>query len=149
MPKEFQEFPSWRYGPGGQQQVFQHAEQVPDGWVDHPSKLAAKDRPKGDDAKGDISRLKLDAPRVASDPTGGGDEDYNAGNPETAETDGATQGGGLGQPSDDNELTTIPPIDDVTKDWIAGQLNKRKIVHNPKWAKEKLYQLLEDAIPTA
>lgn len=30
-------FPSWRYGPNGAAQVFQSAEDVPEGWHDHPS----------------------------------------------------------------------------------------------------------------
>lgn len=143
----FQAWPSVRYGPGGQRETFQHEEQVPEGWVDNPAKLKSKaDR----DAHGVAEEPKRFASqRASSDPTGGGDENYNGGNPETAETPGATQGGSLGQPGDDNELTAVPPIDDVNKDWITGQLNKRKIVHNPKWAKDKLYQLLLDAIPTA
>jgi hypothetical protein len=32
-------FPSYRYGPGGKAEVFQSADDVPPGWVDHPSKL--------------------------------------------------------------------------------------------------------------
>lgn len=32
-------FPSWRYGPGGQAQIFQSEADVPKGWFDHPSKL--------------------------------------------------------------------------------------------------------------
>jgi len=32
-------YPSFRYGPGGKAEVFQSAEEVPPGWVDHPSKL--------------------------------------------------------------------------------------------------------------
>ena len=35
----FQAWPSWRYGPDGQEQIFQSAEEVPEGWVDHPNKL--------------------------------------------------------------------------------------------------------------
>lgn len=30
-------WPSWRYGPNGEARVFQSAEDVPEGWVDHPS----------------------------------------------------------------------------------------------------------------
>jgi hypothetical protein len=33
------DFPAWYYGPEGQQQVFQRAEDVPEGWQDHPSKV--------------------------------------------------------------------------------------------------------------
>lgn len=33
------EFPRWYYGPNGAADVFQSAEEVPEGWVEHPSKL--------------------------------------------------------------------------------------------------------------
>jgi hypothetical protein len=33
-------FPSWRYGPDGAAEIFEHEEDVPAGWVDHPAKLA-------------------------------------------------------------------------------------------------------------
>lgn len=32
-------WPSWRYGPKGQEAVFESEADVPKGWVDHPSKL--------------------------------------------------------------------------------------------------------------
>lgn len=32
-------WPAWRYGPGGKSDVFQHESDVPNGWVDHPSKV--------------------------------------------------------------------------------------------------------------
>lgn len=32
-------WPAWRYGPGGQRRIFQENEQIPAGWVDHPSKV--------------------------------------------------------------------------------------------------------------
>lgn len=35
-------FPSWRYGPDGQADVFACAEDVPPGWQDHPSKVGDK-----------------------------------------------------------------------------------------------------------
>lgn len=34
-----QEFPQWAYGPGGASAVFNSAEEIPAGWVDHPSKV--------------------------------------------------------------------------------------------------------------
>lgn len=37
------DFPSWRYGPDGAQAVFQSADDVPAGWVDHPSKFKSAD----------------------------------------------------------------------------------------------------------
>lgn len=33
------EFPKWFYGPKGAAEVFESAEEVPEGWVEHPSKL--------------------------------------------------------------------------------------------------------------
>jgi hypothetical protein len=32
-------FPSWRYGPDGQAEVFACADDVPSGWEDHPAKV--------------------------------------------------------------------------------------------------------------
>lgn len=32
-------FPSWRYGPDEQSKVCASAAEVPEGWVDHPSKV--------------------------------------------------------------------------------------------------------------
>ena len=32
------DYPAWFYGPGGEGQIFQTAEDVPEGWEDHPSK---------------------------------------------------------------------------------------------------------------
>jgi hypothetical protein len=37
MADKKQEFPAWMYGPDGQGQIFQNAEEVPNGFVDHPS----------------------------------------------------------------------------------------------------------------
>jgi hypothetical protein len=34
---EKETFPSWRYGPDGAAAVFQSADEVPEGWQDHPS----------------------------------------------------------------------------------------------------------------
>jgi hypothetical protein len=30
------EYPSWKYGPGGEGQIFNSPDDVPEGWVDHP-----------------------------------------------------------------------------------------------------------------
>lgn len=30
-------FPGWRYGPNGQSQIFERAEDVPKGWTDNPN----------------------------------------------------------------------------------------------------------------
>ena len=50
MP-EAETFPSCRYGPNGEAQVFECADDVPEGWADHPSgpfKKAKEDAPKPD-----------------------------------------------------------------------------------------------------
>lgn len=36
-------FPGWRFGPEGEQQLFQSEEQVPEGWTDNPN----DHKPKG------------------------------------------------------------------------------------------------------
>lgn len=33
------QFPQWAYGPGGKSGVFNSADEIPAGWVDHPSKV--------------------------------------------------------------------------------------------------------------
>lgn len=40
MAKQKTFWPSTRYGPDGQSRVFQSEDQVPEGWVDHPSKVS-------------------------------------------------------------------------------------------------------------
>lgn len=35
-----QSWPAWRYGPNGARQIFQSAEDVPEGWADSPKKVA-------------------------------------------------------------------------------------------------------------
>lgn len=37
------DFPAFYYGPGDQKRVFQSAEDVPEGWEDHPSKVAEEE----------------------------------------------------------------------------------------------------------
>lgn len=37
------DFPRWAYGPGGQAQIFERAEDIPEGWEDHPSKVRVAD----------------------------------------------------------------------------------------------------------
>lgn len=32
-------FPSWRYGPADQAEIFETADAVPEGWEDHPEKV--------------------------------------------------------------------------------------------------------------
>lgn len=34
------QWPSWRYGPGGQSAIFQKAEDVPEGWTKKPDEVA-------------------------------------------------------------------------------------------------------------
>lgn len=40
------EWPAWRYGPGGESKIFEKASEVPAGWQDHPTKHAAAKAPK-------------------------------------------------------------------------------------------------------
>jgi hypothetical protein len=42
MDKPIILWPSWRYGPNGEAQIFEKAEDVPKGWEDHPSKFEKK-----------------------------------------------------------------------------------------------------------
>lgn len=36
-------WPAWRYGPGGQAQIFHSPEEVPEGWEDHPQKVTGSE----------------------------------------------------------------------------------------------------------
>jgi len=50
-PEGFQSFPSWRYGPNGEAKIFEREEDIPEGWVDHPSKLQeSTEEPKVEEA---------------------------------------------------------------------------------------------------
>lgn len=43
--RERTDWPAWRYGPGGEARIFQEDEPIPEGWVEHPSLLAAEPEP--------------------------------------------------------------------------------------------------------
>lgn len=42
----YQAWPAWFYGPDGAAEIFECAEDVPAGWVDHPSKVADAPQPE-------------------------------------------------------------------------------------------------------
>ena len=46
------DFPAWFYGPNGEAEIFEAAEQVPAGWADAPGKVKTVDAPEetGDSA---------------------------------------------------------------------------------------------------
>jgi hypothetical protein len=44
-------WPSWRYGPDGQEAIFQSEDEVPEGWEDHPSKIGKSAKSVDDDDK--------------------------------------------------------------------------------------------------
>lgn len=39
----YQEWPAWRYGPKGEAEIFNSAEEVPKGWKDAPAPVAEED----------------------------------------------------------------------------------------------------------
>lgn len=41
MAKEYVAWPAWFYGPKGEAQIFEKAEDVPQGWQDNPNKFKA------------------------------------------------------------------------------------------------------------
>lgn len=127
----------WAYGPGGQSQIFNHEREIPEGWHDHPSKVEAG---LGDVSSGTANENKGNG--AASDHTGGVDDSINRGNPQGEPGGSTTQGGESGQPTDSTFV--LKPIDEVDKNWIMQHLNTRKVPHNPRWAKTKLYDLLRD-----
>lgn len=54
-------FPSWRYGPNGEEIICDSAEDVPEGFVDHPCKL----KPKGGDLSAAIEVIQEAATDLA------------------------------------------------------------------------------------
>jgi hypothetical protein len=49
---DFPKWPSWRFGPNGEAEIFECEEQVPEGWLDSPAKFdeqetAPTPRPRG------------------------------------------------------------------------------------------------------
>lgn len=62
------DFPAWYYGPEGQQQVFQRAEDVPEGWQDHPSKVITPAKTGGKAVETGDQSNTLDAHGWAWDP---------------------------------------------------------------------------------
>lgn len=68
-------WPSWRYGPDGQEAIFHREEDVPEGWVDHPGKVGAeseapkaKGRPKKVVATSETTTEVVDEPDPAEEP---------------------------------------------------------------------------------
>ena len=64
-PKQL--WPSFRYGPNGEAQIFDRAEDVPEGWEDHPSKFAKAESeavvsdPPGNSSTGDVAAAPVSA----------------------------------------------------------------------------------------
>lgn len=63
-----EKFPSWRYGPGGQSQIFNSEEEVPAGWVDHPHKVEEK-APKASPSPTKTAEPSKPAKQPATEPT--------------------------------------------------------------------------------
>jgi hypothetical protein len=70
------QFPQWAYGPDGQSDVFNSADEIPAGWVNHPSKV--KGAPDTSDsgvktpiasANGDVSEAKVAKSTTAASET--------------------------------------------------------------------------------
>jgi hypothetical protein len=56
-------WPSWRYGPNGEADIFESEADVPAGWHDHPSKHETKSKPiKQEDAPKRGRPAKIDKP---------------------------------------------------------------------------------------
>lgn len=63
--KPFVAWPSWRFGPDGEAQIFQSEDEVPEGWQDSPAKFKAGARPevpaRGDGTDDKETEAKIDA----------------------------------------------------------------------------------------
>jgi len=53
-----QEFPTWRYGPDGEAQIFGENDKIPAGWQDHPSKAKGAGKSDGLDADKAVQRIE-------------------------------------------------------------------------------------------
>lgn len=115
---QYQEWPAMRYGPDGQTEVFNSEDEVPEGWVNHPSKLGKKASEK--------IREELDPM------TNEGDDDEE---PETIELDAKDIAEALSQ----DEL--IAKIDEVNEERAEDE----QIEYAGNWSKVKLAQALIDA----
>lgn len=53
-------FPAWMYGPAGEAQIFECAEDIPAGWADAPGKapVGPLDRDRDGEAGGSLPRRK-------------------------------------------------------------------------------------------
>jgi hypothetical protein len=60
VPYVFQAWPAYRYGPNGQSAIFQSAEEVPDGWQDHPNKVGGSPDVILDDNDDRVAKLIAD-----------------------------------------------------------------------------------------
>ena len=49
----------------------------------------------------------------------------------------------------DGEPFVLPEFDKVDEAWLSEELSTRKIPHNKRWAKRKLYDLLADTVKPA
>lgn len=55
-------WPAWYYGPNNQAEIFQNADEVPEGWADHPSKVGgAAEEPEGEEDEEGEDELTAEA----------------------------------------------------------------------------------------
>lgn len=66
MTARAQDWPAWRYGPGGEAQIFQQAGDVPQGWVDHPGKLPPVEEKQSADSD-DLQAMRAEKNRVQAE----------------------------------------------------------------------------------
>lgn len=58
-------WPAWRYGPDGQEKIFQSEKDVPAGWEDHPSKVKIAPVKAKSVTKKSVKAAALDAEAIA------------------------------------------------------------------------------------
>lgn len=134
-------WPKWFYGPDGQGQIFTHPLDVPDGWHDNPKKVGD---PKAvtvipDYAEAVAAAEAELAQEVAVEPEA----------EEVEEETVAASDEKVEAAVEEIEADPLPPVDDILKSDIVDRLNAMKIVHNPSWNKDRLYELLRDNLTGA
>lgn len=149
---EKEHWPAVFYGPDGEEETFNNALEVPDGWHDHPRKFKTGEKteihgydeavaaaeaagglaPEGgtpvdeDEDDDDLNGDGVDPKEPGIRNSGEGDRDVSI--RETAERKGYV----------------LPDIKNITKDEIKKQLTARKVQFNSNWNEQRLYDLLKD-----
>lgn len=137
---------SFRYGPDGQAQIFDSAEDVPEGWEDHPSKVKGAAKPDEPGEKRLPRPELMEALRqrgVQFAPNAGGAELaalLAASEPQPVQVDSNGKALGMNRPEPNDKLAGLEGINE------ARRLYRAKFKKNPgpRWDEATIRAKLED-----